>query len=541
MIRQYYTIKKLCNELECLLGCKVTDCFSQEKDTLHIGFYDGSNMKWLRISAASHNSAIYLDSTFARANKNTIDMFKTLPGDSLQNIRLLDGDRVIVFEFIRFNVYALIFGGADANVIFCNKHNKILHAIKENKAEPGTVFKPRDEKLPDFDLISDEMSLGKALTKSSLLLSREFAEELCFRLQYDINLPLSAFDDDQKAKIKYTAESIINECLSSNEYYMLKKSIAGKGIFSLIPLNNYEIRAKYDSISTGIKKVYVHNISEEKAGARHKEIMSLLANEQKKCANTLRACQDLETAQKRADQYRLWADLLMSAPNPKAKPGKKYYTYDYSGKSIEISLDSKLNLLDNAQKYYSKSKDTFEDIRIRKERKPKLEKKLEKINYYIAKAKESRFFKEIDRLGTEIRQELGLKMQKEDKTPTEKYKVFDLGEGYMLYVGKNAANNDELTMKFAKPNDMWFHARGSSGSHAVLRLESGAKLPKHILKKAAEISAYYSGARNAKYTPVCYTLKKNVRKPKGANVGAVVISKEEVIMAEPRLPEGETE
>ena len=121
--------------------------------------------------------------------------------------------------------------------------------------------------------------------------------------------------------------------------------------------------------------------------------------------------------------------------------------------------------------------------------------------------------------------------------PASRFRVFDLGEGYILYVGKSAANNDELTVKFAKPNDLWFHARGSSGSHAVLRLNKEEKPPKFILQKAASIAAYYSGSKNAKYTPVCYTYKKYVHKPKGSNPGSVTISREEVIMVEPKLPD----
>jgi predicted ribosome quality control (RQC) complex YloA/Tae2 family protein len=68
-------------------------------------------------------------------------------------------------------------------------------------------------------------------------------------------------------------------------------------------------------------------------------------------------------------------------------------------------------------------------------------------------------------------------------------------------------------------------------------MDKEEKPPKMVLQKAAEITAYYSGARNAKYVPVIWTYKKYVRKPKGANVGAVIVAKETVIMAEPKLPE----
>jgi predicted ribosome quality control (RQC) complex YloA/Tae2 family protein len=75
-----------------------------------------------------------------------------------------------------------------------------------------------------------------------------------------------------------------------------------------------------------------------------------------------------------------------------------------------------------------------------------------------------------------------------------------------------------------------------SGSHAVLR--GHQPIPAHILEKAAEITAYYSQSRKASFVPVCYALKKYVRKPKGAGPGAVVMEREEVIMVEPRLPKG---
>ena len=135
-------------------------------------------------------------------------------------------------------------------------------------------------------------------------------------------------------------------------------------------------------------------------------------------------------------------------------------------------------------------------------------------------------------------------MQDKERPIETKFRKFQLGEGYVLYVGKNAANNDELTMRFAKPNDIWLHARGSSGSHCVIKSESGKKdekVPKTILKAAAEIAAFYSGAKNAKYTPVCYTQKKYVHKPKGANVGAVTLQREDIIMVEPRQPAAEME
>lgn len=62
-------------------------------------------------------------------------------------------------------------------------------------------------------------------------------------------------------------------------------------------------------------------------------------------------------------------------------------------------------------------------------------------------------------------------------------------------------------------------------------------IPKEILERAAAITAYYSQARNASYVPVVYTQRKYIRKPKGANIGAVTIEREQTIIVKPALPE----
>ena len=142
--------------------------------------------------------------------------------------------------------------------------------------------------------------------------------------------------------------------------------------------------------------------------------------------------------------------------------------------------------------------------------------------------------KEFDTIKKELSKDSGLQEQ-DSNAQNSKFRTFELSDGFYLYIGKNAANNDELTMKFAKPNDIWMHARGSAGSHAVIRVDKGKSPNKSIIREAAQIVAYYSQARKAKYVPVAYCERKYVKKPKGAAPGSVEISREEVIMAEPKV------
>ncbi|RPI15632.1 MAG: DUF814 domain-containing protein [Ignavibacteriae bacterium] len=118
-----------------------------------------------------------------------------------------------------------------------------------------------------------------------------------------------------------------------------------------------------------------------------------------------------------------------------------------------------------------------------------------------------------------------------------RFRIFKLGDGFEVWTGKDSSANDLLSMKYARQNDLWFHVRGTSGSHTILRIpEDASELPKDYIKTAAEIAAYYSKAKNAKNVPVAYTQSKNVQKYKGAKSGSVVVKGEKVIKVQPKIP-----
>ena len=113
---------------------------------------------------------------------------------------------------------------------------------------------------------------------------------------------------------------------------------------------------------------------------------------------------------------------------------------------------------------------------------------------------------------------------------------YELEDGWEVLAGRTDADNDQLSLHMAGPNDLWFHVRGMPGSHVVLRHPDELTPSKDILQKAAAIAAYHSKARNGGITPVSYTLARYVSKPKGAEAGTVHIRKESVIKVKPALP-----
>jgi predicted ribosome quality control (RQC) complex YloA/Tae2 family protein len=114
----------------------------------------------------------------------------------------------------------------------------------------------------------------------------------------------------------------------------------------------------------------------------------------------------------------------------------------------------------------------------------------------------------------------------------EKFKVYEL-MGFTILVGRNADNNDELTQRFAKKNDLWLHARDVSGSHVVIKHQAGKNFPKPVIEAAASLAAFYSKRKNESLCPVIYTEKKFVRKIKGSPAGKVKVEKENVMLVQP--------
>ncbi len=127
------------------------------------------------------------------------------------------------------------------------------------------------------------------------------------------------------------------------------------------------------------------------------------------------------------------------------------------------------------------------------------------------------------------------------KTETIKERTFpnsyeyELPGGWKVIAGKTDWDNDLLSLKFAKPNDYWFHVRGMPGSHVILRAKPKEDSDRETLKRAAAIAAFHSKARHGGVVPVSCTRARYVTKPKGAKPGSVRIRKESVFKVRPSL------
>ena len=118
-----------------------------------------------------------------------------------------------------------------------------------------------------------------------------------------------------------------------------------------------------------------------------------------------------------------------------------------------------------------------------------------------------------------------------EKKPFMRYRS---REGLEILVGRSARENDDLSIRTAKGNDLFFHIAGKPGPHVVLRVPRGSVASPESIDDAAYVAAYRSGWRGPGGVAVHWTESKFVRKPKGLPPGKVLIDREREHWVTPR-------
>ncbi|MGL6344270.1 MAG: Rqc2 family fibronectin-binding protein, partial [Waterburya sp.] len=250
-----------------------------------------------------------------------------------------------------------------------------------------------------------------------------------------------------------------------------------------------------------------------------------------------------------ADNYRQQADLLMANLH-QWQPGMKEITLEdfETGKPVKIKLNPEKNAVQNAQALYKNSQKLK---RAKGAVIPLLAAVDAEINY-LSQVQTSLNQLQPDKQVSDSSEdlqalaEIKAELIQQNYLTTERQEEQSQGDrdsqpyrytapsGCQLWVGRNNRQNDILTFRTAVEYDLWFHTQEIPGSHVLLRLEPGAVPSEQDLQFTADITAYYSQARDSEQVPVVYTKPKNVYKPKGAKPGMVIYKQETVIWGRPQ-------
>lgn len=317
----------------------------------------------------------------------------------------------------------------------------------------------------------------------------------------------------------------------------------------------WQIRERVPSVQELLDRYYTAHLNDQEFQQLQHRIQQKLANLQHKLALKIAGHQARLAESDRAEAYRQQADLLMAYQH-QWQPGMQRITLaDFAtGQPVAISLDPEKSAIQNAQKLYKQHQKLK---RARSAIAPLLVADqaewayLEQVATIVAQMTSATptDLQALQEVRDELMQQgylddpLAISRQaravakaasrSESLSQLECHR-YQTPQGFEILIGRNNRQNDYLTFRLANEYDLWFHTQEIPGSHVLLRLEPGAVPDEQDLQFTADLTAYYSRARESDRVPVIYTAPCHVYKPKGAKPGMVIYKQETVIWGQPQ-------
>jgi predicted ribosome quality control (RQC) complex YloA/Tae2 family protein len=515
-------------EVSAFVGGRVQDVRQPTEHEVAIALYGGGKEAMLLLSAHPQFARLHL---VARRPPNQPQppafcaaLRARLVGSSLRGVRQIDFDRIAHFEFqgadgIHLLVAELM--GKHSNLILVDAGGRIVSAarwIGRSKSvrpiQPNTPYRP-----PPFPPKPSLLDAGP----EDDLSERAGASPFLLRL-------LKAEGAGGLEKVQTAAREGSFTPVYSPNHGAYPVSVAALGLPEVAR----------PSIGQALEQ---HFTELQRETERETLRASLLGQLRRVVLAREVALRDLEQAEdlgRRAGELQRRGELVL-AYGPSAPAGtSQIEAWDYEGNPVTLELDPEKDFKENAQALFERAKKAKarlglvqDQIRRLGDDRTAVEALMDRIE------KEER----LDRL-RELREEAlakrwltvqALPTTKKEDRPYEGHRIRELigPQGLTILYGENAESNDYLTLRVAKPNDWWVHVRGGISAHVVIVTKNQPeKVAKETILYAAKIAVQNSPSKHSGYVPVDYTLKKYVRKPKGAPKGTALYTHEKTLHVE---------
>lgn len=531
-------LSKLLNELNILKTGRITK-ISEISDTDYLFT--------IRSQKNNHNLIISLSSSYSRCHLTdkiydtainpksfTMLLKKHCEGYFIEDIFQNETDRILVLKLTGFNeiqdknskyLIAEIMGRY-SNLILTTEDYIIIDSLKHDGIGefnrtilPNAKYQyPKIDKLNPYNYSIDEL---KEIFNDKKIDNPKMIVETFNGIS--LSTAYSSFVTDNHY------EKFYND-INSNIIPVVIKGFNDKEDYYFNPLS-YEVIKEYDTLSNMLDDYYYEMDLRSKVKAKTDDLSNFLNKQIKKHEEKINKLHILLEETKNADEFRIKGELLLTYPNLKEK--NKYvdiYNY-YTNKIERILLDEKYNVIDNSNKFFKKYQKMKTSVTYLNEQIEKVYDELEYfklLNYQLSNCSVNEALDIKDEL---IKNKYLFKplqnKKKQQKPRLLTYNVNDIE----ISVGKNNVQNEYLTHKYSKPNDMWFHVKDAPGSHVVIHFEG--ELDEELIRSAATLAAYYSTFKDSSSVAVDYTRIKYIKKIPGKKACFVTYTHQKTIYIDP--------
>lgn len=321
-------------------------------------------------------------------------------------------------------------------------------------------------------------------------------------------------------------------------------------IFSPIPLLRIDAEEeKFPGIAEAAAAWWVESFEAVGTGGAVRKLITAISPVRKKLIRLVENLKKELAGAERHEEYRRLGEILSIHFHTFKRGAESVRLPDpYEGGETEIRLDPKKTPRGNIERYFRLARKGERAVPLLRDRIEETREKIRALDEIREAADGAESTEEINLLVERAAPILQVKRKArawkeaakkpKDKRHSIRPREYVVSGGYTVLVGRDNKENDILTLKIARPRDIWFHASQSPGSHVIILRDDPKKaVPGEALLEAAAIAAHYSRARHASKVPVIYTEKRHVRKPKGSAPGRVTCTREKTLFVEPGLPE----
>lgn len=565
----YSIIEELKNTI---VNGKIDKINQPEKDEIILNIRKGKNTSKLLISSNATYPRVHL-TEINRVNPLQAPMFcmvlrKYLSNAKILDVEQIDGDRIAVINFestdeLGFNsIYSLVIEimGRHSNITLVrDRDDIIMDSIKHitpalnsyRSIIPGVkyIYPPKSNKLNPFNFTNEEVisyinnnniEFNEDIFFSLFTgVSKNLSKEICFNLQA-LSIPLQA---SYLNKILDFSRNIFNKIqLKDFSFNLYKKDDRNFTNFYCIELTylNDEEKIAYKSPSKLIEDYYYVKDKINRLKSKSSDLQKLITTNINRCNKKNKILKDTLTQCKDKEKYKLYGELL-TANIFKLKKGMEevqlsnYYSENYDNLKIPLAINKSPS--ENIQSYYKKYNKLKKSEESAYEQLEQNQQEMEYLQSVLTNIQNADNYDEIEEIKKELMETGYIKFKKSskaNKSKASKPMHFISSDGFHIYVGKNNIQNDYLTLKFAKKNDIWLHTKNVPGSHVIIKNPSNMPVPENTLKEAANLAGFYSKSKNSSNVPVDYTEVKNVKKPNGARPGMVIYYTNQTIYVTPK-------
>lgn len=564
----FTTLMAACAELRSgWLPARMEQVYQRDRFTLSLALRTLDRRDWLTISWHPQAARLHIGD----APPRTPDTFTfseqlrhQLNGLALTAIAQVEPwERVVDLQFGQrpgdeplWHLYIEIMGQY-SNVILANQKNLIVsvaHQVSEQQSsvrpiltgqpyvKPPRLTDPMPTLTEPFDQWRDRIrlvpgKLVKMMVRSYRGLSSALVRGMIQAAGLDADQSTDELTDTDWQRLHQRWQEWLT-ALARDEFTpgWLEKGYTVMGWGQIAPAEDVQVL---------LRDYYRDQTNQQEFNRLRQQLSQKLSNFLKKATQKANTFRDRIQQSDEADTFRQQADLLMAYLH-EWQPGMQTIRLNdfETGDEVAIALNPEKNAVQNAQALYKRHQKLK---RARQSVEPLLAEVngeiqyLEQVEDALEQVQQYQQPSDLWML-EEIRDELvqqgymddpNVRAQRRDSESTEFYR-FPTPGGFELWIGRNNRQNDLLTFRVATEYDIWFHTQEIPGSHALLRLDPGAVPDQTDLQFAANLTAYFSRARQSDQAPVIYTEPKHVYKPKGAKPGMVIYKHEQVIWGEPQ-------